>query len=84
MSYQLGAVETTTAELPVTQVKKPRFSTYVMGAGIGLFLLGNLGWWLAKGRRSQRKFEKIGQTVAIVGILIRGAGEVIEFRKKTA
>jgi hypothetical protein len=77
----LGQIEETQAQ---QKKPKPRFSTYLMAIGAGLFLLGNLGFWIVRGRKNRKKVEMFGKTVAITGILVRGVAEVIEYKAKLA
>lgn len=68
------------AKLPTT--KKRRFSTYVIFGGLGMFLLGSLGFWIVRDKPDRKKLQRFGRTLAITGILIRGVGEIVALREK--
>lgn len=76
--YSLG--EELTPPAPQQAKPKVKFSTYVMFAGVGLFLLGNLGIWAVRGKE-KKSIEGFGKILAITGLLIRGAGEVFALRE---
>ena len=83
MYYSVGQTDEGTPPKTTGPVKpRPRFSTYLMATGAGLFLLGNLGFWIVRGKKDRKNIETFGKTVAIAGILARGVAEVTEYREK--
>lgn len=59
-----------------------KFSTYIVLGGIGLFLLGSLGFWIVRDKPDKQKLQKFGRTLAISGLLLRGVGEIVALKEK--